>query len=243
MRDPSEQLHRIQNAILKITEYAKKGRRKFDSSEEEIQLSVIYYLQTIGEAANAIPQNFKDHHPEIPWKQLTDFQSLITHYYLEIDKDALWNIIDNDLPTLEHKVNAALAETQKQVRRNKHEQPLRKNEIAKPYAELLQAKRDEILRTAIKHGASNVRIFGSVARGEADAASDIDLLVDVEPGRTLFDLSELIFDLQELPGHDVDLVTEKGLNTRIRERVLKDAIPLMNFDNRMENDMERLPRL
>ncbi|HEY6539383.1 MAG TPA: HepT-like ribonuclease domain-containing protein [Ktedonobacteraceae bacterium] len=225
MRDPIEQLHRIQNAIIKITEYAKKGRRKFDT-EEEIQLSAIYYLQTIGEAANAIPQSFKDHHPEIPWKQLGDFQSLITHYYLEIDKDGLWHIVVNDLPTLEYKAHTALEETQKQASRNKHKQPLRKSAIAKPYAELLKAKRDEILRTAIKHGASNVRIFGSVARGEADVASDIDLLVDVEPGRTLFDLSELIFDLQELLGHDVDLVTEKGLHNRIRERVLKEAIPL-----------------
>lgn len=225
MRDPAEQLHRIQNATIKITDYAKKGRRKFDA-EEDIQLSVIYYLQTIGEAANMIPQSFKKHHPEIPWKHLTDFQNLITHYYLEIDKDALWAIIDNDLPTLENKVNAALEETKKQGSRNKYEQPIRKNEIAKAYAGLLKAKRDEILRTANKHGASNVRIFGSVARGEADADSDIDLLVDVEPGRTLFDLSELIFDLQELLGHDVDLVTEKGLHTRIRERVLKEAIPL-----------------
>jgi len=225
MRDPIEQLRRIQNAIIKITDYTKKGRRKFDT-EEEIQLSVIYYLQTISEAANTIPQPFKEHHPEIPWKKLTDFQNLITHYYLEIDKDALWHIVDNDLPSLEHKVDTALEETQKQFSRSKHEQPLRKSEIAQPYTELLKAKRDEILRTAIKHGASNVRIFGSVVRGEADAASDIDLLVDVEPGRTLFDLGELIFDLQELLGHDVDLVTEKGLHTRIRERVLKEAIPL-----------------
>jgi uncharacterized protein len=71
-----------------------------------------------------------------------------------------------------------------------------------------------------------VRVFGSVARGEADAESDIDLLVDVEPGRTLFDLSELLLDLQELLGHNVDIVTEKGLHSRIRQRVLKEAVPL-----------------
>ncbi len=99
MRDPIEQLHRIQKAISKITEYAKKGRRKFDT-EEEIQLSVIYYLQTISEAANTIPQNFKDHHSEIPWKQLVDYQNLITDYYLEIDRDALWTIVDRDLVDL-----------------------------------------------------------------------------------------------------------------------------------------------
>jgi predicted nucleotidyltransferase/uncharacterized protein with HEPN domain len=225
MRDLTEQLRRIQNAILKITEYAKKGRQRFDA-EEEIQLSVIYYLQTISEAAQTIPQEFKDRHPEIPWKQLVDFQSLITHYYLEIDRDGLWNIVDNDLPILKHKVDAALEASQKQNSRNTNGQPSRKSEMAKPYAELLKAKRDEILRTAVKYGVSNVRIFGSVARGEADAASDIDLLVDVEPGRTLFDLSELLFDLQELLGHNVDLVTEKGLHTHIRDRVLKEAIPL-----------------
>ena len=225
MRDPTEQLRRIQNAILKITEYAKKGRQRFET-EEEVQLSVIYYLQTISEAAHTIPQNFKDHHPEIPWKQLAGFQSLITHYYLEIDTDALWNIVDSDLPNLQRKVDATLEAPQKRVSRRNNEQSLRKSEMAKSYAELLKAKRDEILRTAIKYGVSNVRIFGSVARGEADTASDIDLLVDVEPGRTLFDLSELLFDLQELLGHDVDLVTEKGLHNRIRERVLKEAIPL-----------------
>ncbi len=225
MRDPTEQLYRIQNAIIKITEYAKKGRQRFEA-EEEVQLSIIYYLQTISEAAHAIPQHFKDHHSEIPWKRLIDYQNLITHYYLEIDRDALWTIVDHDLPNLRDKIDMALGASQEPVTRNSNEQTLRRDEMSIPYAELLKAKRDEILRTAIKYGVSNVRIFGSVARGEADTASDIDLLVDVEPGRTLFDLSELLFDLQELLGHDVDLVTEKGLHNRIRERVLKEAIPL-----------------
>jgi len=92
--------------------------------------------------------------------------------------------------------------------------------------ELLQEKREDILRIAIKRGASNVRIFGSIARGEADAESDIDLLVDLEPGRSLFDLGGLLMDLQDLLGHKVDVVTEKGLRERIREHVLKEAVPL-----------------
>lgn len=92
--------------------------------------------------------------------------------------------------------------------------------------ELLQTKREDILRTALKYGASNIRVFGSVARGEADAESDIDLLVDIEPGRSLFDLGELLMNLQDLLGRDVDIVTEKGLHDRIRERVLKEAVPL-----------------
>ncbi len=95
-----------------------------------------------------------------------------------------------------------------------------------PLEELLQANRDDILRVAAKRGAYNVRVFGSVARGEADAKSDIDLLVDLEPGRSLFDLGGLLMDLQELLGHNVDVVTERGLRERIRERVLKEAIAL-----------------
>lgn len=92
--------------------------------------------------------------------------------------------------------------------------------------ELLHEKRDDILRIASKRGASNIRVFGSVARGEADAKSDIDLLVDLEPGRSIFDLGGLLMDLQDLLGHKVDVVTERGLRERIRERVLKEAIPL-----------------
>ena len=92
--------------------------------------------------------------------------------------------------------------------------------------ELLHEKREDILRVASKRGAYNVRVFGSVARGEADSKSDIDLLVDLEPGRSLFDLGGLLMDLQDLLGQNVDVVTERGLRERIRERVLKEAVPL-----------------
>ena len=92
--------------------------------------------------------------------------------------------------------------------------------------ELLQEKREDILRIANRRGASNVRIFGSVARGEADSKSDIDILVDLEPGRSLLDLGGLLMDLEDLLGHNVDVVTERGLRERIRERVLREAIPL-----------------
>lgn len=90
----------------------------------------------------------------------------------------------------------------------------------------LSLYRPAILRIARKHGARNIRIFGSVARKEADKDSDIDFLVDMEPGRSLFDLGGLLMDLQELLHCKVDVVTEKGLRERIRSSVLKEAIPL-----------------
>jgi len=92
--------------------------------------------------------------------------------------------------------------------------------------DLLQEKREDILRIAKEYGASNVRVFGSVARGEADEKSDIDLLVDMEEGRSLFDLGGLLMDLQETLHCKVDVATEKILRDRIKERVLKEAVPL-----------------
>lgn len=92
--------------------------------------------------------------------------------------------------------------------------------------ELLQAKREEILRIAAKHGAHNVRVFGSVARGEADETSDVDFLVEMEPGRSLLDLGGLLIDLEGLLGRPVDVVTERGLKPRIRPRVLNEAVAL-----------------
>jgi predicted nucleotidyltransferase len=91
---------------------------------------------------------------------------------------------------------------------------------------LLRERRGDILKIAARYGASNVRVFGSVARGETNEHSDIDILVDLEPGRSLMDLGGFLYDLQELLGSEIDVVTERGLCARIRERVLKEAVPL-----------------
>lgn len=92
--------------------------------------------------------------------------------------------------------------------------------------ELLESKREEILRIAARHGARKVRVFGSAARGEADEASDVDFLVEMEPGRSLLDMGGLLMELRALLGREVDVVTERGLKARIRERVLREALPL-----------------
>jgi len=89
---------------------------------------------------------------------------------------------------------------------------------------LLRQKRRDILRIAGKYGAHSVRIFGSVARGEADASSDVDFLVELETGRSLLDLGGLQFELEALLDRPVDVVTERGLKTRIRDRVLREAV-------------------
>ena len=93
-------------------------------------------------------------------------------------------------------------------------------------AETIASRRDEIVRLAAKHGAFNVRVFGSVARGEGHADSDVDFLVDLEAGRSLFDLGGMLMDLQALLGRRVDVVTEKGLHWYIRDRVCAEARPV-----------------
>jgi hypothetical protein len=92
--------------------------------------------------------------------------------------------------------------------------------------ELLKGKRKDVLSMAAKYGARNVRVFGSLARGEADEQSDIDFLVEMEPGRSLLDLGGLQAELEALFGCTVDVVTEKGLKARIRNQVLAQAVPL-----------------
>jgi hypothetical protein len=92
--------------------------------------------------------------------------------------------------------------------------------------ELLQSKREKILQIAARHGARKVRVFGSVARGEARRGSDIDFLVEMEEGRSLLDHAALILDLERLLRRPVDVASERGLRPPVRKEVLKDAIAL-----------------
>jgi predicted nucleotidyltransferase len=88
----------------------------------------------------------------------------------------------------------------------------------------LETNHDKIRALAAKHGAVNVRVFGSVARGDQDEASDLDLLVDLQPGRGLIDLGALLMDLRDLLSVPVDVITTPMLKERIRDRVLRQAV-------------------
>ncbi|GBE91214.1 nucleotidyltransferase family protein [Nostoc cycadae] len=92
--------------------------------------------------------------------------------------------------------------------------------------EILQAYREEILQIAAKYGAYNVRVFGSVARGEARSDSDVDFLLEIEPQRTLLDQIALIQSLEELLGRKVDVAEPETLHELIRDKVLREAVVL-----------------
>ncbi len=92
--------------------------------------------------------------------------------------------------------------------------------------EIISAKREDILRLAERHGARRLRVFGSVARGEARQDSDLDLLVVMEERRSLLDLIALGQDLEEVLGRRVQVVSERGLSPYLRERILTEAVAL-----------------
>ena len=92
--------------------------------------------------------------------------------------------------------------------------------------ELLKGRREEVIRIAAERGANNVRVFGSVARGEADETSDIDLVVAFDDTVSLLGHAGLIVELEDLLGRQVDVIAEDTLRARVRERILDEAIPL-----------------
>jgi predicted nucleotidyltransferase len=92
--------------------------------------------------------------------------------------------------------------------------------------DLLKEKREDILQIASRHGARNVRLFGSVARGEAGPESDVDFLVRLDPGTTLLNHAALVRELKLLLGRQVQVVSERALRQRIKDRVMREAVPL-----------------
>lgn len=91
---------------------------------------------------------------------------------------------------------------------------------------LIESHRQELLSIAARYGVTDVRVFGSMARGDADEDSDVDLLVRPLPGTSLLDLGGLLMDAQELLGRRVEVVSEQSLHPAIRARVLGEAEPL-----------------
>lgn len=92
--------------------------------------------------------------------------------------------------------------------------------------ELIQDKKSDILAIATRHGANNVRLFGSVARGEDNESSDIDLLVSMEKNRSLYDLIGLQQEIQHILQRKVDVLTDKSINSYLQAQILQEAISL-----------------
>ncbi|MGZ3609690.1 MAG: HepT-like ribonuclease domain-containing protein [Ktedonobacteraceae bacterium] len=108
MRDVSERLRDIQDAIKQITKYTDSGRQSFDQNEL-VRIWVIHHLEIIGEAARSIPQEFKNSHPEVSWQQISRMRNVLIHIYFGVDTDIIWEVVQQDLPVLKSSIDALLA--------------------------------------------------------------------------------------------------------------------------------------
>ncbi len=109
MRDPYERLRDVQEAIAHILKYTSQGRDLF-YRDELVQTWVIRHLEIIGEAVRAVPQDFRDLHSEIPWKQINAMRNILIHLYFDINLDRVWAVVENDIPPLKASADAILVE-------------------------------------------------------------------------------------------------------------------------------------
>lgn len=107
MRDDNERLQDIIEAIEQLEKYARQGKTVF-KQQELIQIWIIYHLQIIGEAARVISSPFKEKYPEIPWRDASDLRNLIIHEYFRVNLDIIWDIVQNDIPSLKQEIKAIL---------------------------------------------------------------------------------------------------------------------------------------
>jgi uncharacterized protein with HEPN domain len=109
VRDDRQRLLDIVEALEKIARHTAAGREAFDT-DELVQTWVLHHLQILGEAAGGLSGEFRGRHPEIPWRGILGMRNILVHHYFEIDKDAVWSVVEKDLPGLKSQIQAILAE-------------------------------------------------------------------------------------------------------------------------------------
>ena len=113
MRDPRERLLDILEAIERIERYASQGKAAFER-DELIQVWMVSHIQIIGEASNALPQEFQMQYPEVPWRNIVGMRHILVHNYFEVDLDVVWTTLERDIPPLKQAIEAMLAELDEQ---------------------------------------------------------------------------------------------------------------------------------
>jgi uncharacterized protein with HEPN domain len=107
VRDVGERLLDMREAIERIFRYAGSGRAEFDASEL-VQTWVVHHLEILGEAARTVPDDFREAHPEVPWKQIVAMRHILVHQYFGIDREAVWSVVERNLPELKAQLEALL---------------------------------------------------------------------------------------------------------------------------------------
>lgn len=216
MRDDREHLLNVLEAAELIARYVESD----DVDDAVREAALTHVLSRLSRAVSQVSAEFQNLYPTVPWWEGADFTNRMAPDGMHTDGEALEDITRRRVPLLANRIRKVLLDVA----------PVAAAESAHVQAaeqlERLQRRRGQILELAERRGIRNIRIFGSVARGEADDRSDLDLLVDVAPGRGLFALGGFAEELAALLGTRVDVATVPELKPRIRERVLAEAVPL-----------------
>lgn len=109
MRRERDRLQDILDAIGRIEEYSSRGRAAFDS-DRLIQTWIVHHIEIIGEACHALPGDFQDRFPTVPWRDIVGMRDILVHHYFDIDADAVWAVVERDLPRLKESVREILEE-------------------------------------------------------------------------------------------------------------------------------------
>ena len=227
MKDDRLHLIHIIECISRIQEYAAPAKNSF-LADDKTQDAVLVNLDRIAESVGRLSPRLKEAHPDVNWRRLSAVRDFLAHKQRGEDLARAWEVVQRDLPNLKRNAEVVLAESRVpswgSVVAEKPSTAYWSSDRA--IAKLLKGKREEILRIAAKPGAHNIRVFGSAARGEDTPESDVDFLVEMEPGRSLLDHVALMQDLEDLLGRKVDVVSKKALHWYIRDRVLQEAVPI-----------------
>ena len=225
-RDIVRLLH-IRDAIAGIEVHAAMGHERF-LQEAITQEAIIWQLEVLCEATKHLSPELRKEHPEFGSGRLRELQEDFDHSFLDIDVQLVWEVVRETLPELKRTVEAILGEAPRQ-NRVKHTPFMEYGWDRIPSMAidtLLLDNRTEILRIAKENGAMRVRIFGSFVKGTAGPNSDVDVLVDLEPGRNLFDLIAIKHGIEDLLGREVHIVTEAAISPYMRDDIIRTATPL-----------------
>ena len=213
-RDVVRLLH-IRDAIVAIGGYAAIGHERF-LAETVTRDAILWQLELLSEATRHLSKEFRARHPQLASGSLRELQEEFDHHFLDFDLDLAWRIATETLPNLRRTVEAIIDQASQ----------ARGQASAMAIDPMLIHNRAAILRVAKENGATTVRIFGSFAKGTAGPDSDVDVLVELEPGRHLFDLIAIKHGIEDLLGREVHIVTEQAISPYVRDDIIRSAAPL-----------------
>jgi predicted nucleotidyltransferase/uncharacterized protein with HEPN domain len=208
--------------LLNVLEAAESIGRYLDSDAVAgvREAALTHLVSRLSGAVRQVSPEFRLMHPAVPWGEASNFGSRVAPGGVHTEADALDDVTRRRVPLVANAVREILLVPP----------PSGRTDTDGPQSvdrlERLQRRREQILGLAERRGIRNIRVFGSVARGEADDSSDLDLLVDLSPGHGLFALGGFAEELAALLGTRVDVATVAELKPRIRERVLAEAVAL-----------------